>query len=398
MGDQTHLDDRRAFAPLPSVATAELWRVNRYLWFSLVFAGAWLWLTARSYPAAQQTSIAVVFCLGVASVSLRSWMGFRSGRGTTGQVGWIFTAVDIALIAAAVRFTGGYGSELWLFYFLVVVTETLSVSVKAEIALQAMVLAGFTAAVWPADNLPGFFARVFSLIATSGIARRLFGNAEARSLAFSHLREQLLVEREKTRVAREIHDGVGREIVNATLSLEIALRTAETSPADVPPIIAESLATLRSAMEDTRALVFETRSWTEWSEPGAGLCIRAEHYARRFADRMGLNVVCLCRIDDIALTEGAVFGILRVMQESLNNIAKHAHACNVSIDLKRAGGRLILTVTDDGEGFDPDAPQRGDAGIGLSAMRERAEGLGGTLALRSAPGAGTSVTLSVPFG
>jgi len=390
------LSDRDTLKPLPSVAAAELWRVNRYLWFSLLFAGVWLWQVSRSYPTGQQISIAVVFCLAVASVSLRSWMGLRSGRGTTGQIGWVFTAIDIGLIAAVVRLTGGYNSELWLFYFLVVVSETLSVSVKAELALQVMVLAGLAAAVWPTDNLHGFFVRVFSLITTSGIARRLFGNAEARSRALSHLREQLSVEREKTRVAREIHDGVGREIVNATLSLEIALRTMEVSQEDAREIIVESLATLRSAMEDTRALVFETRSYTEWSEPDAGLCVRAEHYARRFADRTGLNVTCQCRIDDVSLTESAVFGVLRVMQESLNNIAKHAHASNVSIELGRSEGRLVLTVTDDGDGFDATTAQRVDAGIGLSAMRERAEGLGGTLTLQSEPGTGTSVTLSVP--
>lgn len=381
------------------VQRAELWRVNRYLWLSIVFAGVWLWLVGRHYNRATQADLAFVFILSVLNLSFRSWLALHSARGTTGQLGWAFTTIDIFLIAAAIHLTGRMDSDLWLFYFLVVVTETLSVSVKAELLLQVIVVIGFTVAVWPIDNPLSYFARVFALIVTSGIARRLYGNAQARSAAFSRMHEQLTVEREKTRVAREIHDGVGREIVNATLSLEIALRAAETAPQEVPEILTETLATLRAAMEDTRSLIFETRSYTEWDGPAAGLSGRLEHYARRFAQRTGLAVDCQCRLgEDVALSEVTVFGILRVMQESLNNIAKHAHARSVRIELSRENDRISLVVSDDGDGFDLSVASDMAGGIGLPTMRERAEELGGVLTVASSPGQGATISLSIPNG
>jgi signal transduction histidine kinase len=87
--------------------------------------------------------------------------------------------------------------------------------------------------------------------------------------------------------------------------------------------------------------------------------------------------------------------LLRVLQEALINARRHSGAGNVEVRLRAEGGALVAGVIDDGRGFDSASTR---AGVGLSAMRERVEGLGGRIEVRSQPGRGTNVTVTVPFG
>jgi signal transduction histidine kinase len=84
----------------------------------------------------------------------------------------------------------------------------------------------------------------------------------------------------------------------------------------------------------------------------------------------------------------------RIAQEALTNVARHAGARTVSVTLTAAEGRLHLSVTDDGRGFDPEAASEGD-GLGLAGMRERAALVGGTLGVRSTPGEGVDVVFEM---
>jgi signal transduction histidine kinase len=209
---------------------------------------------------------------------LRSWVAFRSPTGSSGQWGWAFTVVDIALLAVVVRLTGGLRSDLWLFYLLLSVTETLSAAVKAELLLLALVGMGYTLAVWPVTDWPDLLLRLFFLAVVSAIARRLHLNAQERRRQLAVLREQLGLAEEKSRVSRELHDGLGREIVNVILGLEVARRVAPKEPAQVPALLEENIALLRVAMNDTRDLIFQTRPWTVDGE-GVAFGARLERYA-----------------------------------------------------------------------------------------------------------------------
>jgi len=334
--------------------------------------------------------------IAVLNVGSRSLIAYRSPKGTSGQLGWAFTGIDIVLIACAVNLTGRLSSDLWLIFFFLVVTETLSVSVKAEMTLDVIVAIGYTMAVWPVTDWMTYTTRLVFLFLTGAVARRLHSNAEIRNAQLSQLREVLEVEKEKSRLAREIHDGVGREIVNVILGLEVAARTGDksTPPAEaVSTLVRENIGILRSAMDSTRQLIYETRPWT-LDEDAGKLSDRIEEYARRFADRAGVTVeVDVDRgVDD--LPQSTAFAILRVMQEALNNAAKHAKASTINIRAVCVDGEMRLTIVDDGAGFDPAA--RGGDGIGLKAMRERAETLRGRVDVNSAVGKGTTITLIVP--
>jgi signal transduction histidine kinase len=90
--------------------------------------------------------------------------------------------------------------------------------------------------------------------------------------------------------------------------------------------------------------------------------------------------------------------ILRIAQEALQNAVKHSHAEHVAVRLDADNGRIRLEIADDGVGFDPVAPAARSRRLGLTSMEERAERIGATLEIRSAPGEGTTVRLEAPGG
>ena len=87
--------------------------------------------------------------------------------------------------------------------------------------------------------------------------------------------------------------------------------------------------------------------------------------------------------------------LFRIAQEALNNAAKHSSAKRITVDLEERDGELVLSVSDDGKGFDPANAPRGR--WGMTTMRERAEAAGGRLAVDSAPGSGTTVRATLPL-
>jgi signal transduction histidine kinase len=95
------------------------------------------------------------------------------------------------------------------------------------------------------------------------------------------------------------------------------------------------------------------------------------------------------------LPHGVSVELLRVLQEALINARRHSGARNVAVRLRTEGEALVAAVIDDGRGFDPASTR---TGVGLSAMHERVEGLGGKIEVKGPPGEGTRVTVRVPLG
>jgi signal transduction histidine kinase len=128
-----------------------------------------------------------------------------------------------------------------------------------------------------------------------------------------------------------------------------------------------------------------------------GLAVALPQFVRDWSTHHGVFVEVRVAMPREQVSRDAELTFYRIAQESLNNVAKHAHATRADVMLEQRDGSLVLVVEDDGIGFDPAEAHRGH-GIGLIGMRERASLVRATLEIESSPGNGTSVFLRYPLG
>ena len=198
-------------------------------------------------------------------------------------------------------------------------------------------------------------------------------------------------ELERRRLARELHDETGQ----ALTSILLGLRGLEDvhDEAALKATVAEVRDLVRSTLQDVRRLAVELR-------PKAlddfGLVAALERLTENFAEQTGMSIEFVPNLPgDGRFPPEVETALYRLVQESLTNIVKHAHAKSVSILLTQKPGSVSVVVEDDGVGFEP-GRETGD-GIGLLGMRERVGLFGGRLILESRPGAGTTVVAEVPL-
>ena len=199
---------------------------------------------------------------------------------------------------------------------------------------------------------------------------------------------------ERARLAREIHDTVAQGLS----SIQMLLYAAERADATSPGI--EHVRLARRAAAD--GLAEARRFIRELAPPSldSGLGQALERLARGWSAREGVDVVVdVAR--EVVLPMDAQTALLRISQGALANVAQHARAGRVGIRLDASDDAVRLRVADDGDGFDPRGAAVGASGtdsFGLRAMRERVDQLGGRLDVVSAPGAGATITVTLPAG
>jgi signal transduction histidine kinase len=215
--------------------------------------------------------------------------------------------------------------------------------------------------------------------------------ATAQSAAVEQRRQRLAAaEEERRRWARELHDETLQSLAALRLGLSAA-RRAKDDPAAIDDLLGQAVEQLDGEIATLRALITELRP-AALDELGLAPAVAA--LADRSA-RLGLEV----DVDvDVAETDGVReadcdIAIYRIIQEALSNARKHGDARRAVATVAAEGGTIVVTVRDDGSGFDPSVST---SGFGLMGMRERAELLGGDVRVESSPGAGTMVTATLP--
>ena len=195
---------------------------------------------------------------------------------------------------------------------------------------------------------------------------------------------------ERRRVARDLHDVVLQDLSGALQSLRLTHLRARRSGADLD--LGEELEALGRATSGLRSAMYDLRH--EKERPFVGSVESLVELNRQLTPGRETTLEVEEGFPEELPREVSV-ELLRILQEALVNVRRHSGARNVAVSLRAGGGTLVAAVVDDGRGFDPASTR---TGVGLSAMRERVEGLGGEIEVESRPGGGTSVTVSVPSG
>ena len=201
-------------------------------------------------------------------------------------------------------------------------------------------------------------------------------------------------EAERRRIALELHDATGQELTALLLRLEVIGQELAESPLALPRVQREVEATKALAERTLRGVQHLAQHLRPPVLDHMGLCAALDWLAGDL--RVGTTLRWQCDLGPLpkmdALTETMLF---RVAQEALSNALRHSGAATLHLTCTPSSSGVDLTIMDDGCGFDPIAAH---VGMGLSSMRERMELVGGTLALTTHPGAGTTVCASVPLG
>ncbi len=225
-----------------------------------------------------------------------------------------------------------------------------------------------------------------------GVIRDIRDRKEAEAAQHGFTRRLLhTLEAERRRVARELHDEVGQVIA----AVGVLLHTLENTPGSIPRTLDRELAaTYGTIGQITESIARIVRDYHPADLLALGLEETLRTHAQQFAQRHGLMLRLATISTAGLLSDERALHAYRIVQEALANVARHARARRVSVSLARRGQRLVVTVRDDGVGFDPASTRAGS--LGLVAMRERAALMEGTLEVRSSRGKGTEVRLVVP--
>jgi len=196
---------------------------------------------------------------------------------------------------------------------------------------------------------------------------------------------------ERSRLANELHDSVSQAVFGSLLGIKVVRETIDTQLDKAREALdyAENLAD--AAIVEMRALIFELRPETLQNE---GLVNTMDKQVAALCRRHGLQAQFTAPNGEPALSLDAKESLYRIALEAVHNAVRHARAKSVAIQLENLAQHVQLVIKDDGMGFDP-ARVRNSA-VGLSGMRERAEQLGATFVLSSAPGAGACITVTLP--
>jgi two-component sensor histidine kinase len=202
----------------------------------------------------------------------------------------------------------------------------------------------------------------------------------------------LAVVEERNRLARELHDSVKQNLFSVTMTAS-AIRTRIDAmagvPTDLKEMVQEVETTSRSAQQEMTRLIADLRPESLYAQ---GLAETLNDFTLLLGAREHLLIYLDVHGNDKLLPPAVAEVLYRVTQEALHNVARHARATRVDVDLRCIPEQVSLTIEDNGVGFDPSEAHKG---LGLGNMRERLTEVGGVLSVESLPGIGTTVVAEV---
>ncbi len=211
--------------------------------------------------------------------------------------------------------------------------------------------------------------------------------------------QSLAVEQERSRIAREMHDGLAQVLTYLNAKVQAVNEFLEVGRPDAAQVQLRQLAeAARGMYADVREGILALR--TQLSEE-RGLIDVLKEYMIEFEAQSGIETRMDCQLDpnDLHLEQAQEIQLLRIVQEALTNVRKHSGATRTIVTFRQTEGRIEITISDNGRGFNPSQIERRDRPhFGLQTMQERAEAIGAEFQVQSAesePGQGTKVILAL---
>ena len=202
---------------------------------------------------------------------------------------------------------------------------------------------------------------------------------------------------ERRRISQELHDGVAQELTGVVLALEGCQRALDRDPAALGPQLAKAARDARATLSDVRQYMAALRQTEEAG--GLNLPVTVARLADDLRRQSGVAVDFEETGVERPLEPFVERAVIRIIGEGLRNVGQHSGASNAKVILRYDDEQVVATIEDDGKGFESNelntAEERGHYGI--VGMRERAEGVGGQLVVRSEPGRGTIVRATIPY-
>lgn len=223
-----------------------------------------------------------------------------------------------------------------------------------------------------------------------GELTRSLADMAAQLQTLLHTRDELARVEERNRLARDLHDSVKQQAYASRMQLSAAKNLLPSDPAAAAEHLDAALQLNRETQQELKLIIDELRPA---ALQGRGLAQALQDYAARWQEHTGIKVK-ISITGEHSMPPDVEQALYRVLQEALSNVARHAEAETAELSLDLAPERVVLSIADDGRGFDPETVS--PHALGLRGMKQRIADLGGALELESAPLAGTIITVTVP--
>jgi signal transduction histidine kinase len=391
----------------PTVAIAVVIR-----WILLV-----AWFVLNNYRVENDFPHLLLNLMGTGVAALNGYMTWRVVKRQT--ITWrhalSLSLMDLSMITAGLFLAGGVQNDFYVFYYPALLGFSLMFPRRASFAVAAIVGALYVVMAFTVPptldlaqedekKLAVRIANMLGIVAAGALIngwerrRRREAVAAERQQAEENLELQkraqqaeLAAVEERSRIAREIHDGIAQSIYMLNISLEACVELASQERNGLQEKLQSLVQISKQALLDTRHYIFDLKPLLDGSRSVTEMI---EHQVQEFSTVTSIPTSFTVSGREIPLPLNVSAGLYRILQEGLANVFKHARASLVEIQLDFKDNKVYLQISDDGVGFNL---SNGHSGYGLSNLSERAREMGGELNIKSAPGKGTRLRLIIPI-
>jgi len=377
------------------------------VFYALAIAGTVAIMVAGPAARWPQTGAAVALVIGTQVAYLILARPARTGIRANSRRGGIFAGIAVAALGPAVFLNPWSATSLFALTPEVFMLFTFGWAAGVIAALNTVSAAGQLLA--GPHTVPGvvqqvgislfivtfslfFGSRIVSIADRSAERLRLIEQLRDREAEVAALSAARGAEQERTRIAREMHDTLAQGFTSIVTLGHAVQGEFDADPAAARRHVEMITRTAAENLTESRRII---KALSPARLDGATMPEAVERIVSAFAEETETPARVVIEGDVLAAAPAAEVVALRVVQESLANVRKHARARSVEVRLCYAADSVEITVHDDGIGFETASPSDG---FGLAGMRARVADAGGDLDVRSAPGAGTAVTALVPLG